>query len=212
MAPITSKVLVWGLASVARVVLMWVACAITWGHGDLPVCLGSYSCCNWGVGWCPWPELAQWVIGSLCVDLRGLCWADPTIHCLWDSWSLEQESWSCPHGRLNPVLRRGGSTLQNRFLKVLLFRSSYVMDYSEFGLIARDGILSSWGSINFVNILQQVLRYNNLINFILQCYLHKQQAMSTNCHLPRSASSVTYRGFKSPRQQFCWKCDLFLQN
>lgn len=128
MAPVTSKVLgsgqspenmlVFEAHAVARVILIWVACAIPWGHGDLPAYLGPCSCCNWGVCWYPWPVLQQWVIGSLCVELRGLCWADPTIHCPWHSWSCSLlhpvagelvlpswESWTLYLGEVVPLFK-----------------------------------------------------------------------------------------------------------
>lgn len=47
-----------------RSMLMWAACAATWGHIDIcspgccwRPCLGPRSWCNWGSYWCPWPLL-----------------------------------------------------------------------------------------------------------------------------------------------------------
>lgn len=41
--------------------------------------LGQWSCCSWGLCSCPWPMSPQRVIGSMYDEIRGPCWACPTL-------------------------------------------------------------------------------------------------------------------------------------
>lgn len=78
----------------------------------LDPCLSPWSFCSWGLCWCLWPMLTQWAVRILHVGVRGLYWANHTLHRTWDRWScplleitLHQESWPCPlwEGELHPT-------------------------------------------------------------------------------------------------------------
>lgn len=87
---------------------IWLVCAVTrtmsccWG-----TCLDPWSCCSWGLWWCPWCMLLQGFIGTMRFEIQGLHWAHlllpgPGTADHAPRWSLKQESWPYPTWESQP--------------------------------------------------------------------------------------------------------------